>query len=86
MNFIFDFRSHQVMTECLLDPVYANCGGSAAMFLEEFSTLNRPPLCQPLTPKYKHLQSDDPNGNGAKSVTSATTWLSILSLILLIKI
>lgn len=81
-------RSHQVMTDCLLEPVYTSCGGSAAMFLEEITTNTRPPVCQKLPRKYL-FQQDDPNyRNGAYclAVTSLTTWCALLfGMLVLIK-
>lgn len=73
-------RTHQVMTDCLLEPVYTKCGGSAAMFLEEITTNTRPPVCPKLPRKYFFQQSDSENNNGANCivVTSLTTWCSLL--------
>lgn len=70
-------RSHQVMTDCLLEPVYTECGESAAMFLEEITTNSRPPVCQKLPRKYL-LQQSDNNGANSFAVTSLATWCSLL--------
>lgn len=70
-------RSHQVMTDCLLEPVYTECGESAAMFLEEITTNSRPPVCQKLPRKYL-LQQSDNNGANCFAVTSLATWCSLL--------
>ncbi|XP_062587443.1 uncharacterized protein LOC134249106, partial [Saccostrea cucullata] len=70
--------THQIMTECLLEPVNQNCGDSAAMFLEHITLNQRPPVCHPLTPKYSSLQNDQPNSATTSAVTSRTIFGAVL--------
>lgn len=61
--------------------MYTNCGGPAAMFLEEITTNQRPPVCQPLKPKYNSQQGGSRNGATSREVTSATMLCSVLLMI-----